>query len=352
MLSVTHNLTIKRKGPSKWNYQYFVQEATRIHEGKYDYSLTLAEEVTGIKCRVTIRCNKCKNIWKPIMDNHIHGKNGCELCGRRSKSWDLENFLKVAFSIHGVSYSYSEITEEHIQLADSRLPITCNTCKTRWTPTLTSHISKKKGCAVCAQRVPWNLQRVLRKAHEIHHDNFDYSMVRKEHIKNNLSQIPVRCCKCDRTRWPVINHHFNDKKDCPNCHASHGERECQHILKILTLPYQVQVSLPLLPLKRYDFSFTFQNRNYILEFDGQHHFEYTNFFHRTEEKFKESQQPDIIKTYTAMQSGLCVIRIDYTQINNIEYHIRNALSSLINIYTLYVSNTIIYKYILDAINNS
>ena len=49
------------------------------------------------------------------------------------------------------------------------------------------------------------------------------SMVREEHIKNNLSQIPVECNTCNYIWWPVINHHINDEKGCPSCNRSHGE---------------------------------------------------------------------------------------------------------------------------------
>ena len=97
----------------------------------------------------------------------------------------------------------------------------------------------------------------------------------------------------------------------------------------LGITCQSQVQISLLPLKRYDFSFALQNKIYLLEFDGQ--------------------QSDVLKTYTAMQSGYYIIRIDYTQINSIEYHIRNALATLGNGYSLYTSNTSMYKYILDTI---
>jgi hypothetical protein len=60
----------------------------------------------------------------------------------------------------------------------------------------------------------------------------------------------------------------------------------------------------------------------------------------------QNQQTDILKTNSALKSGYCVIRIDYTQIDNIEYHIRSALT---NNYSLYMTNVLMYKYINDCV---
>lgn len=173
-------------------------------------------------------------------------------------------------------------------------------------------------------------------------------MVQQEHVKGNKCKVPVLCRSCNNIWWVTISNHINHKTGCPDCYHSKGELACKNILSNLGLTYQSQARLPLLASKRYDFAFTFNNRIYILEFDGQQHFEYNDFFHRDPENFKEHQQVDILKTYTALHSGCCVIRIDYSQIDNIEYHIRSALN---NNYLLYVTNISIYKYILDGIQN-
>ena len=56
MLSAIHidEISKTRRGPRKCNYDFFIQEAKRIHGDKYDYSLIKPEEVHGVKYGVTV----------------------------------------------------------------------------------------------------------------------------------------------------------------------------------------------------------------------------------------------------------------------------------------------------------
>lgn len=333
-------------------FNNIINNARRIHGNKYDYRFNNPEVVTTTRSRINIYCNTCGNFWDTRVSHHIHDKSGCGKCAikivGKAKAWNLQKLL-IAAVIHNNNFDYSEVKDEHITDRFSKIPLTCNTCYSPWRPTINDHISHKTGCPYCAGNAPITLESFLEKAEEIHGDLYDYSQVQEEHIHGNKSIIPVLCIKCNKIWWPDINNHINHRNGCSNCRHSKGELLCEDTLEFLGLLYQCQVQIPLLPLKRYDFFFTFQNRNYLLEFDGQQHFRYNDFFHRDEEKFEESQQRDILKTNIALQSGYCVIRIDYTQIDNIEYHIRNAIS---NNYWLYVTDTIMYQYILDNIQLS
>ena len=60
-----------------WTVDKFVSEATRVHEGKYDYS-----QVSGVlrtKTKVQIRCTVCNHSWLCSVSNHIRGR-GCPHC--------------------------------------------------------------------------------------------------------------------------------------------------------------------------------------------------------------------------------------------------------------------------------
>ena len=49
---------------------------------------------------------------------------------------------------------------------------------------------------MCSGNAPWTLERFLIKVNEVHGNKFDYSQVKREHIKNSESHIPVICRKC------------------------------------------------------------------------------------------------------------------------------------------------------------
>lgn len=131
---------------------------------------------------------------------------------------------------------------------------------------------------------------------------------------------------------------------CKTCGSSIGERSIRMILKEFNLKFESQFIISLLPTRKYDFYFEYNNNKYLIEFDGLQHFEFVRKYHKTKAKFIESQIIDRIKTYIAWKSGFKIIRIDYMQHENIKSHIITALNSNS---LVYFSNPILYKYITD-----
>lgn len=134
-------------------------------------------------------------------------------------------------------------------------------------------------------------------------------------------------------------------KWCQTCGASIGERDIRGILQEFNIPFTQQCILPILPRRKYDFYFEYLGRKYLVEFDGQQHFQYVRKYHKTKAKFLESQIVDRIKTWAAWNSHCYLIRIDYSQIEYIRYHILNAVNSS-NV--VYLSNPELYKYITEV----
>ena len=84
----------------KYNSELFIQESTKIHNNKYDYSNIIWKN-TGIK--VKIICNE-HGEFEQRPSNHLMGK-GCSYCsgvGRITKTI----FLERAHKIHGDKYEY------------------------------------------------------------------------------------------------------------------------------------------------------------------------------------------------------------------------------------------------------
>lgn len=136
---------------------------------------------------------------------------------KRITKYTLEIVLQRAQQIHENKYDYSNIKHGHIQGRDSHIPVKCNTCDYEWTPTIHSHITHKSNCPMYSRNAPWTLERFLIKTQEIRGNEFDYSKVEKEHIKNNESHIPVICKTCHHKWEPSINSHIIHKTKCPGC---------------------------------------------------------------------------------------------------------------------------------------
>jgi hypothetical protein len=132
---------------------------------------------------------------------------------------------------------------------------------------------------------------------------------------------------------------------CHVCHEPKGEREIRNVLTALGIVYRSQFRHPHLNHRKYDFIFIYQNKKYIVEFDGEQHFKFIPYFHQCVDTFIHKQEIDKIKTWVVLNDDYNIIRIDYTQRNNIEFHIKQAISSNEQ---LYVSTPELYDWFIGA----
>ena len=130
---------------------------------------------------------------------------------------------------------------------------------------------------------------------------------------------------------------------CPTCVNSKGEEKCKDILKDLNINPLCQFSFDDHRKYKYDFCFSYNNINFILEYDGKQHFKRSKLFHETEEEFEMSRNRDIFKTNLALSRGFRIIRIDYTQIKILKEHITNAIEATTN---LYLSGKEMYSWLI------
>lgn len=334
-------------GKARWTMERFLQCAHDVHDYNFDYSQIKPEDL-GSNSNIPITCMNCGYSWKPILSDHIRG-HGCPKCYGNAR-WTLERLLEKAKEVHGEIYDYSLVTSEHIKCCNSHIPVICNICGYDWEPPIDAHINRKTGCPNCAGCVKWTLNRFLQKAKETHGNNFDYTLIKTEDIKDKESKIPIIHKACGSQYYQRIHNHINGKNGCRKCKGqSKGERECSEYLSSLNISYMTEFILENLPKKRFDFRFEYGERRFLLEFDGRQHFEYVDLFYSEEEEFINRQEIDIVKTQKGLEAGYCIIRIDHTQLGNIGKHINAALNSTDLSKSLYVSNPEMYAHILAAI---
>lgn len=133
-------------------------------------------------------------------------------------------------------------------------------------------------------------------------------------------------------------------KWCNKCGSSNGERNIRKILRENNIYFIPQYILPCLNNRKYDFYFIYNGQKFLLEFDGEQHFRYVRKYHKSKSKFLECQIIDRVKTFAAWSSGYRFIRIDYTQIDHIKYHLISAINCNA---IVYLSNPELYKYITN-----
>jgi Zn finger protein HypA/HybF involved in hydrogenase expression len=316
-------------GHFKWTYDLLMNRLIEIHGHRYDHSLIRSIHINGEQSKIPVVCKTCDYKWSPRIHDHVRG-TGCPRCANIIP-WNYENFIQRSLSIHCDKFDYSQVTSDMIINSHSKIPVTCRNCSHNWKVTIANHINHRTGCPRCFRTV-WTLSVLMERATEIHGDLYDYSSINESDIQNTKSKVQVICKQCNH-RWLVtIGSHIYSSSGCPCCRSSKGERKIMTYLNSKGITYQSQFRIVSLPTRRYDFGFYYNSKWFIIEYDGSQHFEYVPYFHVDIEDFLNDQSIDHLKTQNALQEGYCVIRIDYTQLSNIPYHIDRALEMMSHLY--------------------
>lgn len=166
-----------------------------------------------------------------------------------------------------------------------------------------------------------------------------------ELLSTNISRNKLKWrCKEGHVFWLTIYKVHRKGQWCKQCGNSNGERIIRDILNEFNVYFKQQYRIDKLPNRKYDFYFEYNKKKYLIEYDGEQHFQFVRKYHKHRSEFIEKQLIDRIKTYIAWTSGYSIIRIDYTQLTNIKYHILNAIN---NDSLVYLSEYNLYKYITD-----
>ena len=102
------------------------------------------------------------------------------------------------------------------------------------------------------------------------------------------------------------------------------------------IEYQKEKTFDDFPKRKFDFYLP--KENILIEFDGEQHYKFIEFFHGTVEKFKERQQADIEKNNYCIEKEIKLFRIPYWEEENISEILKQIL--------LEKSSTTIEKFIV------
>lgn len=312
-----------------------------VHGTRYDYSMVTEDHVKGCLSYVPIRCTICEYEWHPCITNHLRG-NRCLSCTGKIRI-TLLKFVQRTEQIHGATIDTSNVTEADMMSPDRKIPLICGRCQRGWRP-LIYNVLKGRGCPACNGRLPMTYERLMIDGPRFHGDKFDYSRVTSDHVENAFSRIPLICNICKYTWSPMISNHIYHKTGCPVCRSSRGEHAIMVILNSFGVIFTSQHRIPELPTRRFDFGFSHEGREWMIEFDGIQHFQPVDRFDRDHDSFERRNASDRIKTYIAVQTGRNIIRIDHTVRTEADMfqHLRRAFELD---QPIYYSNPGMYDYL-------
>ena len=130
-------------------------------------------------------------------------------------------------------------------------------------------------------------------------------------------------CKCDcgNTKYASAECLLSGNVKSCGCIRSRGNQRIHNILQKLNISFQPEYGV-VINKHRYAYDFAIMSDGIpicLIEYDGVLHFEQTNFHGWNDEKNWElTKRNDVIKNQYAKDHGIPLIRIPYTEFNNLD----------------------------------
>lgn len=286
--------------PKLKSKEKFIEEASFVHDNKYDYSKV---EYKGSNKKVIIICPIHGEFLQAPHD-HIHGQ-GCPRCGRirtiNAKRDTQKTFICKALKIHNGIYDYSKVNYKNTY---SSVIIICKE-HGEFLQTPNNHL-QGQGCPYCrGKNISLHrrdsLQTFIDKANKTHNNKFDYSKV--EYV-NSKTKVCIICPKHGEF-WQYPNQHVGGS-GCPICKESHLEREMRNFLTENDIEFESQKRFEGLKMQSVDFYLP--KHNIAIECQGRQHFEEVPFGSKDNDLlFEDTIKRDIKKNDICKELGVDLI---------------------------------------------
>ena len=293
----------------KLTTEEWIEKAKLVHGDIYDYSNVV---YLNSKNKLKITC-KLHGEFLQRASAHLDGQ-GCKICGRtktnNSQRKSPDCFIKECELVHNFKYDYSKT---NYKSAHGKIIIICKV-HGEFEQVAHSHL-EGYGCFACAvsERTK-SIEKFIENANSIHNNKYDYS--KAEYI-NSSEKICIICPKHGEF-WQTPANHLS-YHGCPKCHNSIGEQIIENWAIKNNLKYLPQFQIELNDIGKksnkaiIDFLIFINGRQYIIEYHGLQHYEFTEYFHKTQENFDLQLRRDLLVKQYCEDNNIEYIEISYTR---------------------------------------
>lgn len=299
----------KCAGVAKLTKNELIKQFRDIHGDKYDYSKIIYKNDST---KIEIICPKHGSFWQKPNDHK--NNHGCPGCARNILS--TTEVLKIFYEKHGNKYDYSKF----IYKGNSFKSVIICPIHGEFLQTFNTHGSQGNICPKCAglYRTTDDIVKLFRN---IHGNKYDYSKV---NYTNMNKKIEIICSK-HGSFWQKPSDHYKGH-GCSKCHESKGERKIRVFFEQHHILYENQKRFKDCKDKNtLPFDFYLPDYNICIEYDGSQHFQEMKLWESDKSNLKIRQKHDQIKTEYCKQNNIKLVRIPYTEYNNIENILKSIL---------------------------
>ena len=174
-----------------------------------------------------------------------------------------------------------------------------------------------------------------RQARKLAEEKNDKNIQIVSKYNGNKNKVKCKCTQCGY-EWSSIASNLMYGGGCPNCSGSQGEMRIRNYLDDNNLNYEREFSFDDLcgdcnKQLRFDFAIFNEDGTIkcLIEYDGIQHFKPINFwgneYSHTQIRFETLQRYDNRKNNYCKNNGITLIRIPYTEFDNIENILESRL---------------------------
>ena len=241
-------------------------------------------------------------------------KCGCKMCGyEKASSKQRTPFEEVKRQVEEVHPEFEVFGEEFDKTW--KFKCRCKVCGYEWKNSLRS--LKAYGCAKCKGKAKPTTEEFKEELLKISPTIEVIGQYKARHS-------PIACkCKICEHEWKSAPGNLIAGWGCPKCKTTRGERKIAQKLDELNISYIREKTFPdCKNIHSLFFDFYIPDLNTCIEYDGEQHYRPVTFGGNNDtkaiERYKSNVTRDKIKTDYCKNNGIKLIRIPYTDFDNIE----------------------------------
>lgn len=296
----------------KYTNEEWIEEASKRHNGKYDYSKTnyvKARDKVIVICHEKDEFGEEHGEFEIRAGNHIAGI-GCPKCAKKYRP-TTDEWIKKARKVHGDKYLYKKV---HYNGSSKKVLITCP-IHGDFLQEAASHLNGV-GCPKCKGGVELSTEEYIDKLRQVHGNKYDYSKVNYVNAKTKINII------CSRHGvFSQLPYQHLKGQGCPKCKSSKLENLLISLFdkKGLRYTYQYKIKND----KTLYCDFLLNDYDTVIECQGEQHFIPTSFdknknINRCKESYEKILEYDNLKYTYCINHGLDIVYFTISKYFNTE----------------------------------
>lgn len=307
-------------------WQKFLDQVNEKFQSRFDYSQS---NYVNAHTPISITCPD-HGPFEMIPWVHSASTTGCPSCSQQkftnSRRFDKQAYIRRCEAMHGNKFNYDLIEYNNMKsILNIQCPIHGQFQIRAWL-----HLKSKHGCTACGHEAigkahSSSKEQFITKAIHVHGDKFDYSKVE---MNNNSNKVTIVCPKHGEFKQGAQGHLGGTS--CPKCSSSKGEDSIRVFLEANKVKYITQHKFPdCKRIRCLKFDFYLPDHHICIEYDGEGHFRpiKSRDKEKSQQLLKYAQENDQIKNDYCRINNIPLLRIDYTQKNQIS----KVLSEWLNV---------------------